>query len=385
MVCGAGGRDGGQAAVSASARRSCEVSWFSALCDDDYEFLGVPDPALKSSWEHCRDIVMQAESGGFDNVLLPSGYQLGIDTTAFAAGIAPLLRRIRLLMAVRIGESWPPQLARQIATIDRMLGGRLTINIISSDLPGETLASEPRYRRTAEAMRILRTLLDGRPLDHDGEFWQLKVDPPRIATVSGRCPPLYFGGLSEAAREAAAEGCDVYLMWPDTMDKVRETIADLRARAARYGRTLRFGYRVHVVVRDTEAEARAAADRLLSKLNDAEGAAIRARSLDAQSAGVRRQAELREAAGGEYVEDNLWTGIGRARSGCGAAIVGDPDQVLAKLQAYRAEGIEAFILSGYPHAAEADLFARHVLPRLDHGPLLTSSQAQAEAQVGRPS
>ena len=371
--------------MSASARRSCEVSWFSALCDDDYEFLGVPDPALKSSWEHCRDIVMQAESGGFDNVLLPSGYQLGIDTTAFAAGIAPLLRRIRLLMAVRIGESWPPQLARQIATIDRMLGGRLTINIISSDLPGETLASEPRYRRTAEAMRILRTLLDGRPLDHDGEFWQLKVDPPRIATVSGRCPPLYFGGLSEAAREAAAEGCDVYLMWPDTMDKVRETIADLRARAARYGRTLRFGYRVHVVVRDTEAEARAAADRLLSKLNDAEGAAIRARSLDAQSAGVRRQAELREAAGGEYVEDNLWTGIGRARSGCGAAIVGDPDQVLAKLQAYRAEGIEAFILSGYPHAAEADLFARHVLPRLDHGPLLTSSQAQAEAQVGRPS
>jgi alkanesulfonate monooxygenase len=348
----------------------CEVSWFSALCDDDYEFLGQPDPLLRSSWEHCRDIVMQAESGGYDNILLPSGYQLGIDTTAFAAGIAPLLKRMRLLMAVRIGESWPPQLARQIATIDRMLGGRLTVNIISSDLPGETLASGPRYERTREAMRILRTLLDGQPLDHQGEFWQLKVDPPRIATVSGRCPQLYFGGLSEAAREAAAEGCDVYLMWPDTMDKVRETIADLGARAGRYGRTLRFGYRVHVVVRDTEAEARAAADRLLSKLDDAEGAAIRARSLDAQSAGVRRQAELREAAGGEYVEDNLWTGIGRARSGCGAAIVGDPDQVLAKLNAYRAEGIEAFILSGYPHAAEADLFARHVLPRLDHGPLV---------------
>jgi alkanesulfonate monooxygenase len=349
---------------------ACEVSWFSALCDDDYEFLGVPDPALKSRWEHCRDIVMQAESGGFDNCLLPSGYQLGIDTTAFAAGIAPLLKRMRLLMAVRIGESWPPQLARQIATIDRMLGGRLTVNIISSDLPGETLASGPRYERTREAMRILRALLDGQPLDHDGAFWKLKVDPPRITTVSGRCPQLYFGGLSEAAREAAAEGCDVYLMWPDTMDKVRETIADLRARAERHGRTLRFGYRVHVVVRDTEKEAREAADRLLSKLDDAEGAAIRARSLDAQSAGVRRQAELREAAGGEYVEDNLWTGIGRARSGCGAAIVGDPDQVLAKLNAYRAEGIEAFILSGYPHAAEADLFARHVLPRLDHGPLV---------------
>ena len=168
---------------------SCEVSWFSALCDDDYEFLGVPDPKLKSSWEHCRDIVLGAEAGGFDNVLLPSGYALGIDATAFAAGIAVLTRQIRLLLAVRVE-------------------------------------------------------------------------------------------------------------------------------------------------------------------------------------GVRRQAELRAGAGDEgYVEDNLWTGIGRAWSGCGAAIVGDPDQVLAKLAAYQAMGIEAFILSGYPHAAEADLFARHVLPRMPHGPL----------------
>ncbi|MFE8583717.1 LLM class flavin-dependent oxidoreductase [Sphingomonas sp. NCPPB 2930] len=347
----------------------CEISWFSALCDDDYEFLGVPDPALRSSWEHCRDIVLQAETAGYDNCLLPSGYALGIDTTAFAAGIAPLLRRMRLLMAVRIGESWPPQLARQIATIDRMLGGRLTVNIISSDLPGETLDSAPRYARTVEAMHILRTLLDGKPLDHDGEFWKLKLDPQRVTTVSGRCPPFYFGGLSEAAREAAAEGADVYLMWPDTMEGVRGIVADLRARAARRGRSLRFGYRVHVVVRETEAEARAAADRLLSKLDDATGAAIRSRSLDSQSAGVRRQAELREGSGDGYVEANLWTGIGRARSGCGAAIVGDPDQVLAKLQAYREAGIDAFILSGYPHAAEADLFARHVLPRIDHAPL----------------
>ena len=348
----------------------CEISWFSALCDDDYEFLGVPDEALKSSWEHCRDIVMQAETAGYDNILLPSGYALGIDTTAFAAGIAPMLKRLRLLMAVRIGESWPPQLARQIATIDRMLGGRLAINSISSDLPGEKLESAPRYARTVEAMHILRTLLDGKPLDHDGEFWKLKVDPPRVTTVSGACPALYFGGLSEAARDAAATNADVYLMWPDTMDAVRAIVADLRSRAANYGRTLRFGYRVHVVVRETEAEARAAADRLLSKLDDAEGRAIRERSLDSQSAGVRRQAELREGSDDGYAEANLWTGIGRARSGCGAAIVGDPDQVLAKLNAYRAEGIDAFILSGYPHAAEADLFARHVLPRIAHGPLV---------------
>ena len=349
----------------------CEISWFSALCDDDYEFLGVPDPKLKSSWEHCRDIVLQAESGGFDNILLPSGYELGVDTTAFAAGMAPLLKRMRLLMAVRIGEMWPPQLARQIATIDRMLGGRLTVNIISSDMPGEKLASAPRYARTVEAMSILKTMLNGESLDHQGEFWNLKLDPPRITTVSGKAPLLYFGGLSEDAREAAAKGCDVFLMWPDRKEVIAEIMADMTARAAKYGRTLRYGYRAHVVVRDSEVEARTAADRLLSKLDAEQGAAIRAKSLDSASAGVAAQAALRESAKDDgYAEANLWTGVGRARSGCGAAIVGDPDQVLAKLNDYRDMGIEAFILSGYPHAAEADLFARHVLPHIDHGPLV---------------
>jgi alkanesulfonate monooxygenase len=352
------------------AHRPCEVSWFSALCDDDYEFLGQPDPMLQSSWEHCRNIVLTAEKGGFDNILLPSGYQLGLDTTVFAAAIAPFLDRMRLLMAVRIGEDWPPQLARRIATLDRILGGRLTVNIISSDLPGQSLDSEPRYARTVEVMKILKTMLSGQHLSHHGEFYDLELDPPRMTTVSGQCPLLYFGGLSPAAREAAAEAADVYLMWPDTMDKVRDVVGDLTARAAAKGRKLKFGYRAHVIVRETEAEARAYAARLLSKLDAGVGEAIRQKSLDTATAGVARQTELRASAGDDgFVEDNLWTGIGRARSGCGAAIVGDPDQVLAKLRAYQAEGIDAFILSGYPHAAECDLFARHVLPRLDHGPL----------------
>ncbi len=350
--------------------KSCEVSWFSALCDDDYEFLGAPDPMLQSSWEHCRNIALAAEKGGFDNILLPSGYQLGLDTTVFASAIAPFLERMRLLMAARIGEDWPPQLARRIATLDRILGGRLTVNIISSDLPGEKLDSEPRYARTVEVMKILKTMLNGEHLSHQGEFYNLDLDPPRITTVSGKCPPLYFGGLSPAARDAAAEAADVYLMWPDTMDNVREVVSDLTARAATYGRTLKFGYRAHVIVRETESEARGYAARLLSKLDGGVGEAIRQKSLDAATAGVGRQSELRASAADDgFVEDNLWTGIGRARSGCGAAIVGNPDQVLAKIRAYQEEGIDAFIFSGYPHIAECDLFARHVLPKLNHGPL----------------
>ena len=357
--------------------RQCEIAWFSALCDDDYEFLGVPDPQLKSSWEHCRNIVLRAEEGGFDNILLPSGYQLGVDTTVFAAAVAPYLQRMKLLWATRMGEDWPPQLARRIATLDRILGpnaagtgGRLNVNIISSDMPGEKIESGPRYRRATEIMTIVRKLLDGEHLSHKGEFYDLDLDPARITTLSGKCPPFYFGGLSHEARECAAQACDVYLMWPDTMDKVKDNIADLTGRAAKFGRKLKFGYRVHVIVRETEDEARAYADRLLSKLDDEKGRAIREASLDAKNYGVQRQAELRGAADGDgFVEENLWTGIGRARSGCGAAIVGDPDQVLAKLRAYQAAGIEAFILSGYPHTTECDLFARHVMPHIEHAPL----------------
>ncbi|HCB37221.1 MAG TPA: alkanesulfonate monooxygenase [Acidimicrobiaceae bacterium] len=351
-------------------RPACEISWFGALCDDDYEFLGVADLALRSSWTHCRDIVLAAEAAGFDNVLLPSGYALGIDATAFAAAVAPQTERIRLLLAVRMGEMWPPQLARQIATVDALAGGRLTVNVISSDIPGESLASEPRYGRTREHMQVLRALLDGRPVDHHGEHLDLVLDPPGAATVSGRCPPFYFGGFSEAAKETAAAECDVFLTWPDTVEGVAETVADMTARARRHGRRVRCGLRSHVIVRESEAEARAAAARLVSRLDDDRGAAIRERSLDAASAGVSRQAELRDRADADgFVEDGLWTGIGRARSGAGAAVVGDPDQVLAKLDAYRDVGIEAFILSGYPHLAECELVGRHVLGRIDHGPL----------------
>ena len=357
--------------MTSSAPRPCEVSWFAALCDDDYEQLGVSNADLLSSWDHCSRIVATAERHGFDNILLPSGYALGIDSVAFAAGVASRTSTIRLLVAVRCGEMWVPQLARQMATLDRMLDGRLTINIISSEMPGEKLDGEPRYRRTAETMRVLRSLLNGETVRSSGEYVNLDLDPPRVRTVSGSSPLLYFGGLSEPAREVAAREADVYLMWPDTKERIAELIDDMRNRAARHDRTLRFGYRAHVVVRDTEGEARAAADRLLSKLDADTGAAIRAKSLDSTSAGVQAQAALRETAAEDgYAEPNLWTGIGRARSGCGAAIVGDPDQVLAKLNDYRDMGIEAFILSGYPHAAEADLFARHVLPKLEHGPLV---------------
>ncbi|MEX1003947.1 MAG: LLM class flavin-dependent oxidoreductase [Acidimicrobiia bacterium] len=345
-----------------------EIAWFGALCDDDYEFLGVPDPTLASSWAHCSDITQTADRLGFDNILLPSGYELGVDTTTFAAAVATHTTDINLLVAVRMGETWLPQLAKQMASIDQMADGRLTINIISSDMPGQKLDSAPRYQRTVEWMQVLRAFLNGESVDFHGEFIDLTLDPARIRTVSGSCPPFYFGGFSDDAKDVAAREADVFLTWPDTVAAVGQTAREMKEQAANHDRELLIGLRSHVIVRETEEEAKAAADRLISKLDPEIGAAIRGKSLDAASVGVQRQAALRESADDSgYAEPNLWTGIGKARSGAGAAIVGNPDQVVEKIEAYTDAGVSAFILSGYTHIAEAHRFAEMVLPRLDHG------------------
>jgi alkanesulfonate monooxygenase len=355
--------------LNTSRREPVELAWFAALCDDDYQFLGVPDPALASSWLHCSDIVMRAEANGFDNVLLPSGYELGIDATTFAAAVATVTERIKLLLAIRAGEVVVAQLARQIATLQDVSAGRLTINAISSDVPGESMSSKNRYHRTTEYFTALRTLLAGERVEMDGEFVKLSIDPPRIAREQARrgvaVPPIYFGGLSDEAKECAAQIADVYLMWPDVTIEVSKVMGEMNQRVASAGRSMRFGWRSHVIVRETESEAREAARMLLSQLDDETGKAIRAKSLDSKSVGVARQAELRESADSDgYIERHLWAGVGRARSGAGVAIVGDPDQVAGKITELADAGISSFILSGYPHLEECDLFAKYVMPRV---------------------
>lgn len=345
----------------------CEVAWFSALCGDDYEFLGIPDGALRSSYEHCGAIVRKADAHGYQNILLPSGWIVGQDALTFAAAMSPQTQQINQLVALRMGEVWPPMLARAIATVDHIARGRLCINIISSDMPGTKESGEVRYGRSSEIIQILQGLWQTTgPYDWHGEFYNISLpntDAAKPFQQNGG-PLMYFGGISPPAQELCAKHCDVFLMWPETEERIVETMQGMSDKAAQYGRKIDFGFRSHVIVRETEAEARAAADRLISKLDLNKGAEIKARSLDSQSAGVKRQDELRAQSKDLYIEPHLWSGIGLARSGCASAIVGDPEQVLAKLQSYMEMGIRAFILSGYPHLEECDLFAKYVLPRL---------------------
>lgn len=344
-----------------------EVAWFAPLCSDDYEFLGVPDDRLKSTFAHTSNILLTADKLGYRNILCPSSYQVGQDTLTFAAAVAPMTQNINLLTAVRCGELWPPMLARTIATLDHILQGRLTVNIISSEMPGEVMDSRSRYQRSREVIEILKQAWTQDHIDYAGEFYTVKLDstdPVKPYQQNGG-PLLYFGGYSPDGKDLCAEHCDVYLMWPETEDKLRGHMEDLTSRAAGYGRKLDYGLRVHMIVRETEAEARAAAQRLVSRLDDVFGTEIRNRAQDAKTLGVALQAQAREQADEEgFVEPLMWTGVGRARSGCGAALVGDPDQILNKIKRYMDMGIRAFIFSGYPHLDECQLFARYVLPQL---------------------
>ena len=343
-----------------------EISWFAPLCDGDDEFLGNRNPLYKSSWENTSTIVSTADELGFKNVLCPSSYQVGQDPISFAAGMATITKQINFLVAIRCGELHPPMLARTIASLDHMLKGRLTINIISSDLPGMKLSSKERYARSREVIQILKQSWTQDQIKFKGKYYQLDLNTRPVQPYQQNGGPLlYFGGYSPDGVDLCAEFCDVYLMWPETEFKLKNLMDVMTLKAASYKRTVKFGLRVHVIVRETEKEARDYADSLISKLDIKMGTDIRNRAQDATSLGVARQSQLREEADEKYyVEPNLWTGIGLARSGCGAAIVGNPDQVVAKIEHYIEMGINSFIFSGYPHQKECELFAKLVLPRL---------------------
>ena len=353
--------------ITSAGLNALEVSWFSALCSDDYQYLGMPDGALRSSWEHCSQIVQKSEANGFRNILCPSSYQVGQDTLSFVAGCAPITDNINMLAAIRCGEMHPIMLARTVATLDHMLKGRLTLNVISSDFPGQKEPSAYRYQRSREVVQILKQAWTQDEINFNGKIYNFEAvstEPARPYQQNGG-PLLYFGGYSPDAIELCAEHCDVYLMWPESKEDLANRMLAVNARAEAHGRTIDYGLRVHMIVRDTEAEAREFARELVSKLDDDTGSAIRDRALDSGSLGVSRQARNRDFADMEgFIEPHLWTGVGRARSGCGAALVGSVDQVLSEIESYQKMGIRSFIFSGYPHLDECDYVGKLILPEL---------------------
>jgi alkanesulfonate monooxygenase len=324
---------------------------------------------------YLRQVAQAADELGYAGVLLPTG-SICEDAWITAATLIPETQKLRYLVAVRPGISPPTATARMAATFDRLSSGRLLINVVTGGDPrqlagdGLFLSHDARYALTDEFLTLWRRLMCGERVDFKGEYLHVEGADLRLAPVQQPYPPIYFGGSSEAGREVAARHADMYLTWGEPPAEVAQKLADVARRAARLGRGMRFGIRLHVIVRDTDTEAWSAAESLIRDLDDATIARAQANFSQYDSEGQRRQLALRvngDSRSRESLEvsPNLWAGVGLVRHSAGTALVGDPPTVAARLHEYQALGIDTFILSGYPHLEEAYRVAELLFPLLE--------------------
>jgi alkanesulfonate monooxygenase len=371
-----------------------KIFWFIPTHGDS-RYLGSARGARVADHAYFKQIAIAADSLGYEGVLLPTGRSCE-DSWIVAASLIDATRRLKFLVALRPGLVAPSQSARMAATLDRLSGGRLLVNLVTGgdaeELAGDGqfLDHAARYEQSAEFIRIWRELLarshDGEGFDYDGQHLSVKGGKLLYPPISQPYPPVFFGGSSGPAHELAAAQVDTYLTWGEPPAEVGKKLADVRERAATHGRQLRYGIRLHVIVRETEDAAWRAAGELLSELDEATVAAAQARFKGMDSVGQRRMAELHggrfnkaDVRQGLEIAPNLWAGVGLVRGGAGTALVGNPQQVADRINEYAALGLEYYILSGYPHLDEAHRFAELVFPLL---PLDVREKLSAPALTG---
>ncbi|WP_295997493.1 FMNH2-dependent alkanesulfonate monooxygenase [Rugamonas sp.] len=355
---------------------SLNIFWFIPTHGDS-RYLGTAKGARAVDADYLKQVAVAADTLGYDGVLLPTGRSCE-DAWVVASSLISVTQKLKFLVAIRPGLSSPGLAVRMASTFDRLSNGRLLINVVTGGDQGELEADgvfadhAQRYEISDEFIRVWRASLSGEGgdagFDFDGKHIKVKGAKTLYPAVQKPYPPLYFGGSSEPAHELAAEQMDVYLTWGEPPAAVAEKIADIRARAAKHGRAVRFGIRLHVIVRETNEEAWRSADDLIRHLDDEVIAKAQAAFSKMDSVGQRRMAALHGGRRDQLeVSPNLWAGVGLVRGGAGTALVGDAETVHARIQEYAALGIDTFIFSGYPHLEESYRFAELVFPLLGKG------------------
>jgi alkanesulfonate monooxygenase len=375
------------APIDTDAATEANVLWFIPTHGDG-RYLGTTQGGREVSYSYLRQIARAADDLGYYGVLLPTGRSCE-DSWVVASALVPETERLRFLVAVRPGLQAPTAAARMASKLDRISNGRLLINVVTGGDPAEVKADglfldhDARYAVTDEFLAIWRRLMAGEEVTYAGQHLRTEGAKLLFKPVQRPYPPLYFGGSSDAGQDVAADHVDMYLTWGEPPAEVATKIAAMRERAAKRGRRLRFGIRLHVIVRETAAEAWADAERLISHLDDATIAAAQKSFARMDSVGQQRMMRLH---GGRRdrleVSPNLWAGVGLVRGGAGTALVGDPETVAARMREYMALGIDSFILSGYPHLEECYRFAELVFPHL---PLAaTTGRSRGDVRTAGP-
>jgi alkanesulfonate monooxygenase len=346
-----------------------QLLWFIPTHGDG-RYLGTAIGGRAVSFPYLRQIAQAVDDLGYTGALLPTGRSCE-DAWVVAAALASVTQKMRFLVAIRPGLVSSGVAARMAATFDRLSNGRLLINVVTGGDPVELagdglhLAHDDRYELTDEFLTVWRAITAGEETNFSGEYLNIQGGKLLFPPVQKPYPPLWFGGSSPVAQKIAAKHVDVYLTWGEPPAQVAEKINTVRKLAEAAGRTLRFGIRLHVIVRETESEAWDAADRLIRYVD--EEAITRAQKAYARmdSEGQRRMTQLHQGSREALeISPNLWAGVGLVRGGAGTALVGDPATVAARMLEYVDLGVENFILSGYPHLEEAYNVAELLFPYL---------------------
>ncbi|WP_274652049.1 FMNH2-dependent alkanesulfonate monooxygenase [Paenibacillus humicola] len=372
-----------------------EVFWFIPTHGDG-RYLGSGNGARAVDDAYTRQIAQAADRLGFGGVLLPTGSSCE-DAWVVASSLIPVTTKLKFLVAVRPGLMSPTLSARMAATFDRLSHGRLLVNVVTGGDPVELagdglfLEHDTRYEVTSEFLEVWRRELSGETVDLEGEHLRIKGGKVLYPPVQKPYPPLYFGGSSPAAQQVAADHVDVYLTWGEPPAEVANKIARVKELFNQRGRKVRFGIRLHVIVRETEEEAWRAAESLIKYVDDDAIAAAQKVFARFDSEGQKRMTRLHGGdRSGLEISPNLWAGVGLVRGGAGTALVGDPETVAKRMLEYRDLGIETFIFSGYPHLEEAYRVAELLFPLLplaQHeatGPISTSPFGELIANEIKP-
>ena len=346
-----------------------EILWF-IPSSGDTRYLGSTQGARPADFSYFQQVAQAADRLGYTGVLIPTG-NFCEDPWVLASSLASVTERLKFLVAVRPGLTLPAAAARMASTLDRVSNGRLMINVVAGGDPVELagdgifLDHDERYEATDEFLDIWKGLMKGEDVNFSGKHLHAKGGKLLFPPVQQPHPPVYFGGSSPKGHEIAAKHTDVYITWGEPPAEVEKKIKEVRAIAEKEGRTVRFGIRLHVIVRETETEAWEAANRLISHLDPETIEAAQRGRERMDSVGQKRMTELHGSGRKELeISPNLWAGIGLVRGGAGTALVGDPIQVSDRIKEYADLGIDTFVLSGYPHLEEAYRTAELLFPLL---------------------
>lgn len=321
----------------------------------------VPDEGMAASWDYVRRLTLASERWGYDLTLIAElnlndikGVdQPALDAWSTAAALAAVTEKIELMVAVRPNFHHPALFAKAAANIDRISGGRLALNVVSSWWADEARQyglqfdqHDDRYARSEEWLKVVDGLWTEDRFSFEGQYY--KTDAAICEPKPTRRPIIYAGGESEKAKTMIASQCDAYVMHGDPADVIAPKIADMAARReAAGGAPMQFGMAAYAIVRDSEAEAKRELERITTVTDLPKGYA----NFDQWLSGTQLERELKIQ---EYSVSNR---------GLRPNLIGTPEQLKERIAEYEDAGLDLLLLQMSPQAEEMERFAAQVMGR----------------------